>query len=82
MPQILNKYSFGADLGASIGSGLGQGLQYLAQNKINQMTRANEMSQYSNLLQTSGLDPRDADVLAYHAVNNPQHFHQILEQYC
>jgi hypothetical protein len=81
MPQILNKYSFGSDLGAALGSGLGSGLQYLAQNKINQMTRANEMNQYSNLLQQSGLDPRDANVLAYHAVSNPEQFHHILEQY-
>jgi hypothetical protein len=81
MPQIYNKYSFGSELGSSLGTGISQGLNYLAQNKLNEMTQNREINRYSNLLQQSGIDSRDADVLAYHAVNNPQTFHHILEQY-
>jgi chemotaxis protein histidine kinase CheA len=81
MPQIYNKYSFGSELGSSLGTGIGQGLNYLAQNKINQMNQSNDINRYSNLLQQNGVNAEDANVLAYHAVNNPQNFHRILEQY-
>jgi hypothetical protein len=81
MPQIINENNWGGRAGGAFGEGLGEGLSYLINDKLGQMQNSRKQSQYSDLLQKTGIDARDANLLAYHAVNSPQTFHQILEQY-
>jgi len=67
--------------GYAFGTGLGQGLSSLVQNKLSQMQQSRTAKEFSDLLQKSGVDERDANILGWQFSQNPQHFHQFLDQY-
>jgi len=70
----------GARLGEAVGQGVGSGISSLVTNKLAQLKQDADIKKLTQSLVTSGVDERDAQLMARIAVTNPQHFHNVWSQ--